>query len=79
MSHKHNSSAVHNIKILPLHEITQQYGIEIEDDGSIWDSVEGMSFKNLNEWAIYIDDLNNEEVYNNFSKIGSKHGFDDGF
>ena len=76
--HTNQTSAVHNIKILPLHEITKQYGIEIEDDGYIWDMVEGKRFNTLENWAIYIDELNNDELYDNFSKIGSKQSFDDG-
>ena len=77
--HSRQSSAAYNIRVLPLIEITEQYGIEIEEDGSIWDTVEGQRFDTLTDWAAYIDELNNDELYDNFSKIGSKHEFDDGF
>lgn len=82
MTHKHyhtnQSSVVHAIKTLPIFEIVQQYGIEIEDNGHIWDVVEQRRFTTLEDWAVYMDELNNDELYDNFSKIGSKQLFDDG-
>jgi len=73
----HPSSAVHDIQMMSLDEIIEQYGIEINTDGSVWDTVEGKEFSTLTEWAIFTDELNNDELYDNFSKIDSKKWFDD--
>lgn len=75
-----SSSASHNIKKLPLDELIKQYGIEIDPiDESIWDMVEGKRFKNLKEWALHVDEMSNDDLYDNYARIGSKQAFDDGF
>lgn len=55
---KHSSacvSVVHDTMILTAEQLEDKYGIEIDDDGSVWDPYEGKQFDNVQKWAVYTD------------------------
>lgn len=77
-NHVHSQGRVTNdLQRLSEEQLLELYGIEIYDDGMVYDPAEDKWFDDLIEWAKYIDDLENEENYGSFSKIGGKQGFDD--
>lgn len=80
MSHKHYTPHVtgimHDITVLTDAELIEQYGIEISLDRSVFDPVEDRTFKNLQEWAAFILEQE-EDAYDHYEKIGHKHAFDD--
>lgn len=48
----HQSNAVvANLHAMNYNQINEIYGIEISPDGTVTDSVYGMKFSNLSEWA----------------------------
>jgi hypothetical protein len=55
------NTPLHDIQILSTTELVERYGIEIDDDESVWDTVEGRSFKSLKDWAIYTEEQ--DELY----------------
>lgn len=59
-------------------QLTDKYGIEISDDGSVYDPTIMSKFDNINEWATYL--LSDEEEFESmptFIKRPRKHHFDD--
>lgn len=81
MSHKHYAPQVrgvmHDIQVMSYDEIQDYYGIEIDNDGSIWDPLEGKSFKDIHEWATFAAEQEEDVKYDNFTKIGGKRYYDD--
>lgn len=75
---KHNTP-LHDIKTLSTDELTDRYGIEIDDDGFVWDSVEGQRFGNLLEWASYLVDEEESACSQHSVRVGHKQMFDDGY
>jgi hypothetical protein len=49
----------------------------VEEDGTVWDSVEQRTFNNTTTWAEFIIDQEDDSQYAGFSKIGGKCYFDD--
>jgi hypothetical protein len=69
-----------DIVLLSIEELTEAYSIHIdEDDGTVWDAVEDKTFNSLRDWAEFLVEQDNEDLYGGVSKIGSKKYFDDGF
>ncbi|TFG94101.1 hypothetical protein E4H12_15805 [Candidatus Thorarchaeota archaeon] len=66
-----------DVQTLPTEEITNLYGIEVSDDGTVYDPTENLKFPDLDEWATHIAEQDDEDNYSSFSKIGGKHAFDD--
>lgn len=61
-------------------ELSEFYDIEIDEDGSVWDRCEGKAFDNLQEWAIFIQDLEEEEDDDvPYIKTGGKRRYDDDY
>ena len=42
-----------DIQTLSPAELEATHGIEIDEDGTVWDELEGMEFATLREWADY--------------------------
>ena len=72
-----STGVLNDVRLLPVEEIVSLYGIEVAEDGTVFDPTENQKFANLNEWAMYIAERENEDNYGSFSKIGGRHGFDD--
>lgn len=81
MSKYHNSyapdSVVRVIKSMSTEEIELQYGIEISEDGKVWDPLDMKQFHTLAEWALYMDDVEQQEFEASMCKGNSRYAFDD--
>ena len=74
----HTQSRVMNdVRTLPAEELVDLYGIEISEDGSVFDPTENRKFQSVSEWAQYIAEQDSDDNYGSFSKFGGKHVFDD--
>lgn len=71
------SRVLNDVRTLPPQELTELYGIEISDDGSVFDPTENRRFEDVAEWAQYIASQDDDDNYSSFSKIGGRHAFDD--
>lgn len=81
MSKYHNprspESVVRVIQTMSTEEIEQEYGVEIDDDGSVWDACEGRSFGSLAEWALFMDECEDAAFEAVMCKGNVRYGFDD--
>ena len=60
-----------DIQTLSPAELEATHGIEIDEDGTVWDELEGMEFATLREWADYCVEREEEE-HHSFVKLGGK-------
>jgi hypothetical protein len=66
-----------DVRTMTVEELEEQYGLEVDpDDGSVWDTLEMKSFDDLNEWAVFASNREDEEN-SSFSKVGSRYAYDD--
>jgi hypothetical protein len=72
-----NSTILQDLKTLTPESLYEQYGIHVEEDGTVWDSVEQRMFNNTTTWAEFIIDQEDDSHHAGFSKIGGKKYFDD--
>lgn len=81
MSKYHNSHALESvvrvIQTMSTDEIEREYGIEIDEDGSVWDACEGRSFGSLAEWALFMDECEEAAFEAAMCKGNVRYGFDD--
>lgn len=81
MSKQYNShapdSTVRVIKTMSTEEIEVQYGIEISEDGSVWDPLDLKQFHSLTEWALYLDEVEQQELEAASYRGNCKYAFDD--
>lgn len=58
-SHAHHPvcTVMHDIQCMTLDELEERYSIEVDEDGYVWDTLEGKGFDDLQEWAIYTEEL----------------------
>lgn len=81
MSKYHNphqpESVVRVIQTMNTEEIEQEYGVELDDDGSVWDVCEGRPFGSLAEWALFMDECESAAVEAASCKGNVRYGFDD--
>lgn len=81
MSKHHTSyvqeSVVRAIQAMSLEEIQQEYGIEIDNDGSVWDGCEGRNFGTLAEWALFMDECEDAALDAAMYKGNCRYAFDD--
>lgn len=75
MSRSEAIRLMHDVESMTPDEQESIYGITIDEDGSVWDSLEGKSFDNLYSWAEFTAEQ--EEADDSFHKIGGKHWYDD--
>ena len=63
----HNAcSIMQDIHDMTFDELEQKYEVEIDDDGSVWDSYEQRIFSDVHTWASYVQAENEadfEETY----------------
>lgn len=75
---RHFSQVLFDIENMSTEQLIDKYGIEINDDGSVYDPTIMSEFDNIDEWATYL--LNDEEELEStptFIKRTRKHHFDD--
>lgn len=70
-------SVVRVIQTMSLEEIEQEYGIEIDDTGAVWDGCEGRTFDTLAEWALFMDECEDAALEASRCKGNVRYGFDD--
>jgi hypothetical protein len=71
------SRVLKDVAALPPQDLIQLYGIEIAEDGTVYDPTENQKFKSLAEWAEFVAVTDDENNYGSFNKIGGRHAFDD--
>lgn len=76
VSHSH-SQVLHDVEFMTDAQLQEEYGIEIAEDGTVWDSYENQTFATINEWGQYMADLEEEDNYATTVKVNGKWSFDD--
>lgn len=66
---------LHDVEAMTPEDRETTYGITTEDDGSIWDSIEGKAFDSLYAWAEFTTEQ--EEADDSFHKFGGKQDYYD--
>lgn len=83
MSKRHHSNPLYTIMgdvmTMTEAELEELYGIEISEDGSVYDLAEFKEFKTVTDWARYMDSLEDDDNYSSFTKIGHKQSYDDDY
>ena len=74
-NHIISDGPLHDIRVLSTQHLEELYGIEIDELGCVWDPIEGWNFKDLEGWAEYYIEAN--EDLNTNSKIGKKQNWED--
>lgn len=81
MSRYHCSSTptqvLHDIQIYSSEQLIELYGIEINEDGTVFDPAENKTFATIIEWATWIDEQEADDNYGTLVKLGGKVRFDD--
>lgn len=72
-------SVVRAIQTMSIEEVEQQFGIEVDEDGSVWDACEGRSFDTLKEWALYMDECEEQAYEATMYRGNVRYGFDDDY
>lgn len=72
-------SVVRVIKTMTLEEIEAEYGVQIDEDGSVWDPLDMKEFHTLAEWALYMDEIEEQEMEASMYRGHSKYAFDDDY
>ena len=75
VGHAH-TSVVFDIQTKTIEEIQDLYGIQIDDDGVVYDPCEMEEFESLTAWAAYMDVEANQDAQG-FEKRGGKQYYDD--
>jgi len=74
--HHHSHNRIwSDIQHLSTAELEELYDIHVEEDGTVWDTLEHKGFDSLTEWAAYTESL--EDEYDGYETSGKKHYFDD--
>jgi hypothetical protein len=60
-------------------EVERQFGIEVDEDGSVWDGCENRTFATLAEWALFMDECEDAAFDAAMCKGNTRYGFDDDF
>ena len=66
-----------DIRTMKKEDLEEFYGIEISEDGAVYDLAERLNFTDLHRWAAFYIEREEEDGYSSVTKIGSKHSFDD--
>lgn len=70
-------NVLHDVQTMSDDELEINYSIEIDEDGSVYDTLEGKEFDSLTSWAMYTNDVNLNAQHSKYDKIKNKYGFDD--
>lgn len=71
------TNVLHDIECMSDEELQDKYGIEIYEDGVVYDPFEEAEFDDITEWANYTADLEEDDNYAQPIKINGKQRFDD--
>ena len=78
MSKNHNHhvpNPLHDVMCLSVEELSDRYDLEIDPDGTVWDTCEGKQFDDLQQWAVYMDGVLRleEQVEEAYASSAFKH------
>lgn len=68
---------LNDVQRLGKEQLIELYGIEVSEDGTVFDPTENRKFDDLKEWAMYIGEQDDDDNYGTFSKITSPPAYDD--
>jgi hypothetical protein len=68
---------MHDIDCMSLDELEEQYDIEVDDDGYVWDNLEGQGFDSLREWGRFIEERDSDEPEEIFIPRAGKRRYED--
>jgi hypothetical protein len=71
------SSVINDIRRLSPEELIELYGIDIGENGTVFDPTENQHFATLEQWAEYIAQQEDDNNYGTFIKRNGKGRFDD--
>lgn len=66
---------LHDAEAMSPDELEDTYGVTVDEDGTVWDSLEGREFNSLYSWAEFTAEQ--EEADDSFHKFGGKQWYDD--
>ena len=58
-------------------ELNDLYGIELHEDGSVFDPVENRKFKTVIAWLEFVNEREHDDMYGSFEKRGNSKHYDD--
>lgn len=81
MSKHYNSytpdSVTRAIIHMSIEEIAEHYGIEIAEDGRVYDPMDNRRFDSVTEWALYMDEVEQQAEYAAGYHGNTRYAFDD--
>lgn len=76
---QHHTNVMHDVLSMSSEELQDLYGIEIQEDGVVWDPLEGKSFETVHLWAAYTEALTQEDDEEYVFKKISNSRYDDDY
>jgi hypothetical protein len=70
-------NVLHDIETMTNEELQDTYDLEIDADGYVWDNLENQEFDNINDWGVYMVELEQDDNYGGRGKVNGKWTFDD--
>lgn len=70
-------SPLHDINVLTNDQLQHQYGIDIQENGSVWDPIEYKRFDSIIEWARYASEQDALLTIDTFQKRIHNHFYED--
>lgn len=67
----------HNTTKLSKDDLYDMYGIELNDDGSVFDPVENKSFVSMSAWQYFVKQQENDNMYGGMEKTNSRYVYDE--
>lgn len=62
---------------LSTEELYEIYGVELNEDGTVFDTIERKKFKTLAAWMQHAEEQEREDQYGSFEKTGGRYSYDD--
>lgn len=70
-------SVMRTIESMSVEEVVDQYGIEVSEAGHVFDPLDSRRFKSVVEWALYMDEVEEQAQYAASFHGNIRYGFDD--
>lgn len=69
---------LHDIRTLSLDQLEERYDIEVDEEGGVWDSLESRMFADLQEWAVFFAEREEQDNEDTFCRSNGRGRYDDG-
>lgn len=69
---------LHDIRTLTIDQLEERYDIEVDEEGGVWDSLEGRQFDDLHEWAVFFAEREEQDSEDTFCRSNGRGKYDDG-